>query len=177
MKILDFSNFKLNEELEFKMVRTDYEKIKTPSLFPNISGYDDIYRFVSNKGNSYDVYFSLTNERDHILSNGKNLHSYNIDKIPTIFFSLTERGLDSMSFDKLTGNDERLEIMGKVVWLINEYDKINNFSIYSIGEVNAKKFEFYSRYLHNISQFKIFEGDSDNYNGKKCYYLVNENRR
>lgn len=175
MKIFDFLNFKLNEDLEFKMIETDFKEIIIPSLFiPNKN--DTIYQFVSNFGNFYDLYFSLTIEDDYKLSNGKNISEYTDGFINTIFFSLTDRGLDPTSFDKLTNKGEKFEVMGKVIWLINQFDTKNQNNIYSVGEVDSKKYQFYSYYLHNIPQFTIVEGKSQNYGGKKCYYLLNENR-
>jgi hypothetical protein len=170
--INNFNKFKLNEELDFKMSPTDYEIIKTNPLF--ISGNkDDIYRFITKKNNnSYDLYFSLTYESDYTLSNGNNIKNITRSFIPTIFFSLTERGLDVSTFDKLTDEEEKFEVMSKIFFLINEYDKIHNYKLYSIGEVDKKKYKFYSYYLYNIPQFKIVEGGSDNYNGNKCYYLI-----
>ena len=171
MKILDFLNFRLNEELDFKMLETDFKEIIIPSLFvPNRN--DIIYQFISNSGNSYDLYFSLTVENNYILSNGKYIFDYTNGFINTIFFSLTERGLDSLSFDKLTNKGEKFEIMGKVIWLINQYDSKYQYNIYSVGEVDSNKYQFYSYYLHNLPQFTITEGNSRNYDGKKCYYLI-----
>lgn len=169
--IKKFYDFKLNEDLEFKMIPTQYELIKISALFlPN--SLDTIYRFLTKNGNSYDLYFSLTNENNHLLSNDNFIYDYTKSEIPTIFFSLTERGLDPINFDDLTNKGEKFEVMSKIIWLINEYDISNNFKIYSVGEVGNDKYRFYSYYLYNMPQFKIVEGASDNYNGKKCYYLI-----
>lgn len=169
--INQFNKFKLNEELDFKMSPTDYEIIKSNPLF--IPGAkDEIYRFITTNNNSYDLYFSLTNEGDYKLSNGNNIKNITTSLIPTIFFSLTERGLDTLTFDELTDKGEKFEVMGKIIFLINEYDKIYNYKLYSVGEVSKEKYKFYSYYLHNLPQFEILDGKSDNYNGKKCYYLV-----
>ena len=169
--INNFNKFKLNEELDFKMSPTAYEIVKSNSLTMALV-MDDIYRFVTTNHNSYDLYFSLTKEENHILSNGDHIKNITTSLIPTIFFSLTERGLDALTFDKLTDNGEKFEVMGKIIFLINEYDKIHNYKLYSVGEVSKEKYKFYSYYLHNIPQFEITEGESDNYNGKKCYYLI-----
>ena len=168
--IKNFKNFKLNEELDFNIKPTKYSILKINPLF--VGKEDTIYRFISESGESYDIYFSLTKESNHILSNGESIDKYTKSFIPTIFFAPTIRGLDTAIFDELTNKSEMLEVMGKVIYLINEYDIVNNFSVYSIGEVDKKKYKFYSYFLYNIPQFKILEGNSDNYNGKKCYYLV-----
>jgi hypothetical protein len=169
--INQFNKFKLNEELDFKMSPTDYEIIKSNPLFIP-SAKDEIYRFITTNNNSYDLYFSLTNERDYKLSNGNNIKNITTSLIPTIFFSLTERGLDTLTFDELIDKGEKFEVMSKIIFLINEYDKIHNYKLYSVGEVSKEKYKFYSYYLHNLPQFEILDGKSDNYNGKKCYYLV-----
>lgn len=171
--IKKFNLFKINEELDFKMIPTKYTIHLIKSIMiPNET--DIVYRFLTNKNNSYDLYFSLTYEGNHILSNGSYLKDITEDLIPTIYFSLTDRGLNPDIFDELTDNNEKFEVMSKVIWLINEYDKVYNYKVYSIGEVNTKKYNYYKKYLYNLSQFDLLEGDSDNYNGKKCYYLVNE---
>lgn len=170
--IWNFNDFKINEELDFKSIPTTYYSITISPLFGVDKG-DTIFRFKSNSGESYDIYFSLTYESNHLLSDGSKLYDYTNKPLPTIFFSLTKRGLDVNTFDKLTNKNEKFEVMGKVIYLINEYDKINNYKVYSIGEVEEDKYKFYQNYLHNIPQIKkILEGNSDNYNGLKCYYLI-----
>ena len=76
----------LKEELDFNIVNTKYHVIHIKSLFI-LGNSDTIYRFISKKGNSYDCYFCLTNENNHILNNGSTLYSYsNGNLIITIFF-------------------------------------------------------------------------------------------
>ena len=169
MRISNFFNF-INEDLDFKMVETKFIEIEIPSLF--IPGEKDkIFRFISTKGNSYDLYFCLTLEDNCQLSNGRFIRDYD-SPIPTIFFSLTERGLDPLTFDDLTNRSEKFEVMGKITWLISQYGLKYSNNIFSIGEVDSKKYQFYLHYLHNLPQFSLTEGYSKNYGGKKCYYLV-----
>jgi len=171
MKILDFSNFRLNEELDFKMIETDFKKIPIDSIF--IPGEKDtIYRFFLNSGNSYDLYFSLTKEVGSKLKDSKSISDYTDNYIPTIFFSLTNRGLNVNTFDLLTNKNEKFEVMSKVIYLIDNFVNSNNYDVYSIGEVDENKYRFYSYYLHNLPYFKIKEGTSNNYNGKMAYYLI-----
>jgi len=157
------------------MIPTIYKEINIKSLFIS-NDIDKIFRFISKSGTSYDVYFSLTKESNHLLSDNTNLYDYIKSNIPTIFFSLTERGLDSLVFDNLTNKNEQFEVMGKIIWLISEFHKKYNYNVYSIGEVDEKKYKFYKYFLHNLPQFIILDGDSDNYNGKNCYYLINKNK-
>lgn len=136
--IKKFKYFKVNEEIDFKMIPTEYTIYLIKSIIiPNKK--DIIFRFLTNKNNSYDLYFSLTVESNHILSNGLNIKDITNGLIPTIYFSLTNRGLDPNIFDKLTDNNEKFEVMSKIIWLINEYDRIYNYKVYSIGEVDNKK--------------------------------------
>lgn len=171
MGIKSFNDFSLNEEIDWNIIPTNYSIINIVGLFVN-SGQDVIYRFTSNGGNSYDVYFSITHESNHLLSDGSNLYNYSTGSIPTIFFSLTERGVDPNVFDNPVNRNEYLEIMGKVVYLILEFISSHNYSVYSIGEVAFKKYKFYSNYKKYFTGFNIIEGPSDNYNGHIAYYLI-----
>jgi hypothetical protein len=177
MKIFDFLKFKLNEELDFKSIPTDYKIVRINPLFEANNEFDTIYQFTTKSKNSYDVYFSLTMESNHLLSNSKNLHYYTFEYIPTIFFSLTERGLNPLNFDDLTDKNEKFEVMGKIIFLISEFINKHDYKVYSVGEVGDKKYKFYSYYLHNLPNLTMVDGESDNYGGRKCYYLINENRR
>ena len=79
----------------------------------------------------------LTNEYNEKLSNGYFLKQYcDLENIPTIFFSLTERGFGS-DFDDLTDKKEFLEIMGKVIFLIREYIKKHDYKVFSIGVLDS----------------------------------------
>ena len=169
--IHNFNEFNMNEEMEFKSSPTNYSSLSIPPLF-KVGKKDNIFRFITKSNTSYDIYFALINDLIHLLSNGKNLCDYTTNPFPTIFFSLTERGLNQNLFDELTNKNEKFEVMSKVIYLVNEYDKLYKYPVYSVGEVNQNKYKFYSNYIHNIPQFKILEGNSDIYNGKKCYYLI-----
>lgn len=161
--MFNYKNFRINE--------IDFNKIETIFTIHS-SDMMDRYDFVSNKGNSYSVYFKLTKEIDCVLSNGKKLLEYTIlDKIPTIFFSLTERGLGD-DFNKLVGKNEQLEIMGKVIYIIKEYIETNNYTTYSIGVVGDKKINVYNYYRKYFKEFEILTGNSINYMENKAYYLI-----
>lgn len=140
IKIFNFLNFKLNEELEFKMFETTFEEI----IIDSIMVYDEkdtIYRFISSSGTSYDLYFSLTSEFGSKLKDNTYINVYSGDNyIPTIFFSLTDRGLDVNTFDLLTNKNEKFEVMGKVIYLIDHFVKLNKYNVYSIGEVDSSKY-------------------------------------
>lgn len=169
--IKKFNEFRLNEELDFKMIPTKFTKINIPGLF--ISNVNDtIYRFTSNNGNSYDLYFSLTDESDSILDDGVVVKNMTTDYVPTIFFSLTDRGLDVDIFNKLTNNGEKFEVMGKIIFLIHDFMFSNKYKLYTVGEVEDKKYKFYMNYLHNLSGVSMMRGTSNSYNGEKAYYLI-----
>ena len=163
--MFNYNNFRINE-IDFNIVETEFTILRSD----NIERYD----FISKKGNSYSVYFKMTDEDDEELSNGNQLSAYtDLDKIPTIFFSLTKRGLN----DDLVDKKEQLEIMGKVVYIILEYIETNNFTTYSIGEVGDKKINFYNYYRKHFNSMEILTGKSKNYldnddNKKISYYLI-----
>lgn len=166
--IYKFKDF-INEELDFKMKPTDFTIIKIDPFY--YGNNDEIYRFITNSGNSYDVYFVKTIEQNYSLSNGKKIDEYvNNLIVTTIFFSLTNRGLDPKTFNELTNNKEIYEVMSKVIYLIYRYDIGNKFNIYSIGGFDSKKYNLYSKYLNNLPNLKILEGKSEYY--KNAYYLV-----
>jgi hypothetical protein len=171
MKIFDFLNFRLNEELDFNMVETKFKEIPIDSIFIK-NEKDTIYRFITKSLNFYDLYFSLTEEFGSKLKDNTYITDYTNDYIPTIFFSLTNRGLNVDTFDLLTNKNEKFEVMGKVIYLIDHFVQLNNYNVYSIGEVSDEKYRFYSYYLHNLPYFTIKEGTSNNYNGKMAYYLI-----
>lgn len=107
-----------------------------------------------------------------ILSDNSRLYDYCDGKdIPTIFFSLSNRGL-SNDFDNLTGYNEGLTVLSYISYLINEYDRKYNRPVYSIGYVDPKKEKFYMYFLHNLEQFKILKGKSNSYVRSGAYYLI-----
>jgi hypothetical protein len=164
---LDF--FKLYE-LDFNIKETEYN---INILNNNINQYE----FISKNNNSYSVYFKITKENNEKLSDNTYLKDYtNLNNIPTIFFSLTDRGFDN-NFDNLTNKEEFLEVMGKVIYCILEYINRNNYSVYSIGEIGNKKINFYNNYRKYFKDYTILTGLSSNYlnknnKKKKAYYLI-----
>ena len=79
-------------------------------------------------------------------------------------------------FDSLTNNNEKLEIMGKIIYLINVYVNIHDYSIYSIGEVDEKKMKFYNYYRKYFKEYQILSGKSKyclvQNNKTSAYYMV-----
>ena len=175
MKILDFLNFKLNEELDFNPINCEYDKISINNSGIIIKSF--IFRSKNNI--SYSVYVNDTIESNHLLSNGIYLQTINKNKpIPTIYFSETSRGLDPNHINKLTNNGEFMDVMGKVIYIIIEYIKENKqYNVFSIGEVDPDKFNFYKNWLKNLPISSMEIGLSDNYldennNKSKAYYLI-----
>lgn len=164
----NFSKFNLNE-IDFNLVKTKFVIYSNN----NIEKYD----FISKNGNSYSVYFQITTEKNIELSNGIKLINYTkLNQIPTIFFSLTNRGLGT-NFDKLSNKNEELNVMGSVVYIILNYINNHNYTTYSIGEVNDSKINFYNYYRKYFNDFTILTGKSENYKDKNdenklAYYLV-----
>lgn len=161
----------INEELDFKIIPTKY-------ISKYINGVDT-FTFITNKNNSYTVYIEETTESNHLLNNGEYLQDINNNKtIPTIYFSETDRILDPSTFNNLTNYSEYMEVMGKVIYIISEFIKNNQqYSVFSIGEVDIKKFNFYKNWLGNLPITRFEIGLSDNYiddknNKTKAYYLI-----
>lgn len=95
-------------EMEFNMIPTDYE-IKEKYHMDILI---EEYVFTTTKFNDYSIYFMLTEEDDGLLPNNQLLSRYTeLDKIPTIFFSLTDRPMD-LGFNDLTNKNEFMEVMG-----------------------------------------------------------------
>lgn len=161
------------KEIEFNMIPTDYIINYTTLKNKKVESYD----FDSKSGIGYSVYFLITNEDDELLSNNHYLNEYgDITNIPTIFFSLTNRGFGE-NFDDLTNNNEKLEVMGKIVYLINDYINKHDYDIYSIGEVDEKKMKFYNYYRKYFKEYQTLTDKSKYYtdiegNKTNAYYLV-----
>ena len=65
--MFNYNNFRINE-IDFNIVETEFTILRSD----NIERYD----FISKKGNSYSVYFKMTDEDDEELSNGNQLSAY-----------------------------------------------------------------------------------------------------
>lgn len=176
MNILNYVDF-INEELDFNIVKCEFTN-KTINYIGHII---DCYTFITKLKNSYTVYIHETIESNHLLDSGlylQNINNSNKIIVPTIYFSETSNGLNSSKFNRLTNNGEFMEVMGKVLFIINYY--INNnlqYNIFSIGGVDTKKENFYKKWVNNLNISRIDSGISDNYldhNGNKIksYYLI-----
>ncbi len=175
-KIYNFNDFKINEELDFNPIPCSYNSgNKTYNNIPIKT-----FEFLSKNNISYTVYIHLTKESNHLLTNetypnGILLHNINgNDPIPTIYFSETSRGLSSNTFDDLTKNNEPMDVMGRIVFILNDYMNSVNYKVFSVGGVNTSKYRFYSHWLKNLPISEILIGDSNNYTDKKykAYYLI-----
>lgn len=165
----------LNEEIDFKIYETDFKLIKNKNLEQEI----DEYQFTTTNDNNYSVYFMLTEEDDDILPNGQLLSRYTeLNKIPTIFFSLSDR-LFQNSFNNLTNKQEYLEVMGKVAYIIRKYMDKYDYDVYTYN-TDDKKNNFYIYYWKYFNDFLRINMYSKNYspNGKKIInYLVKDYQR
>ncbi len=175
-KIYNFNDFKINEELDFNPIPCTYTS--SDIMYNNIP--IKTFEFLSKNNISYTVYIHETNESNHLLTNetypsGILLHNINgNNKIPTIYFSETSRGLNSSTFDELTKNNEPMDVMGRIIFILSDYINITNYKVFSVGGVNTSKYRFYSHWLKNLPISEILIGDSDNYTDKKykAYYLI-----
>ena len=166
--IYRFNDF-LNEELDFKIIPCTY----SVGSFTHNNILIDKYTFITNKQNSYTVYIHNTYESNHLFDDGTYLQDVNKYKpIPTIYFSETNRGFDQNSFDILTNNQEKFEVMGKVIFIISEFMNKNlQFNVFSVGEVDKDKFNFYKNWLKQLPITNMRIGLSDNYDNR-AYYLI-----
>ena len=178
-KIYNFNDFKINEELDFNPILCSYNSKNT---FSN-GTYIETFEFLSKNNISYTIYIHLTKESNHLLKNetypdGILLHNINgNNQIPTIYFSETSRGLDFETFDDLTKYNEPMDVMGRIIFILNDYINNTNYKVFSVGEVGENKFNFYKRWLKNLPISDLLIGGSDNYIDKskkkiKAYYLV-----
>ena len=170
----NYKNFGLDilKEITFEKIKTSYD-ILTKYLNGNEITE---YKFTSKNNRDYSVYFMITEENDFEV-NEKMLSEYTkLDEIPTIFFSLTDRGFGS-NFDELVDGNEYLDVLGKVVYLIKEYMKKHNFKVYTIGEVSDKKQDFYNYYNKYFKDFLKIKGNSKHYKSKNCIYLIKDANR
>jgi len=161
------------KEIEFNILETEYT-----TNYKKLNNVDvEEKTFISNDNNLYSVYFMITTEEDEKLSDNSYLINHTkLNNIPTIFFSLTERGFGE-NFDKLANNKEYLEVMGKVVYIILDYIKKHDYTTYTIGDVGDKKIKFYNNYRKFFKDFNIVTGKSSFYKDKDGnkgvgYYLI-----
>lgn len=167
----------LNEEIEFNLIPTNFEINKINYQNKDI----DEYSFETINGNLYSIYFMLTEEDDELLPNKKHLSDYtDINKIPTIFFSLQDNNFDD-TFDILTNRNEYLEVMGKVTYIIMEYISKHNYDVYTYN-ADKRRNNFYSYYRKHFHDFLKVYLPSKNYfeeNGEKkiINYLIKDYQR
>ena len=170
-------NYNNYREILNNLNEITFEKIKTSFDISNkfLENREvDEYSFISNKGHRYSVYFMITEEDDMKISDNKMLSDYtNLDKITTVFFSLTEREFGS-NFNNLTNKNEYLEVLGKVVFLIREYINRHNYQVYSFGVVSNKKQDFYNNYHKYFNDFLRIYGVSRYYNEENCLFMIKD---
>lgn len=164
---------KFNEELSFNIIPCEYKIRTVNNPHYMLAAKSKVYQFTTSKS-TYDVYFTLSKEYDHTLSDGTNVYDYahHITKtagatVPTIYF--TESGRKHSDFDNLSGLNEPLEVIGKVMYIISEIIKNNPYNIYVIEAID-KKMNLYTRYFNNMSLL-IKKGFSYTYR-KTVYYLI-----
>ena len=154
--------FKFNEFL-FEMAFESRE-VEYTILYKSLGGkMVEVYRFLSKNGTSYDVCFALTTEDDEELPNGDKLSDYTeLDKIPTIFFSLTNRGFGE-DYNDLSNKFEQFDILSKIVYIIGEYMNTHNYTVYTVGGVEEQKMKFYLNYMKHFNDYKQYDLPSKNY--------------
>lgn len=180
----------LNEIFDSKQ-KTDYSIIKSDT-------YDSItYRFKTNNNISYDLEFYKNEINTDLLLNNKfklcNIIDIDCDykiNVIDISFTTTDRlvnndDISHNEYYKLTNNNEIIELMARISYLINEYiNKNPNIKIYCVGKDNSSDKEIkgsnklivyqamYDRIFSN--RFEKFSGFSENYDSKEAFYFINK---
>lgn len=162
-------------EMVFDKIPTNYLTYKSKSIIPNLIDYK--FDFITKKGNEYSVYVMMTKEDNLLFDDNTKLSDV---IIPTILFSETKNGLNPLYFNNLTNKNEFSEVMGKVIFIILDFINKHPYNIYSIGEVNDKKLNFYNHYKYHFNSFDIKVGNStfytnENGNYINAYYLIKNN--
>lgn len=164
---------KFNEELSFSLIKCDYKVRTVDNPYYMTSAKSKVYQFTVHD-KVYDVYFTLTKEYNHELSDGTSIYDYakhitknNGANIPTIYFTLSGRKYDE--FNDLTGLNTPLDVIGRVMYIISEIIKNNNYNIYVIEAID-KKMKIYSNYFSKMG-LQVKKGWSYTYR-KDVYYLI-----
>ena len=172
------------DEVFDKPIETKYEKL----LNVNINNVDkhDIYRFKTNNGFSYDVEFykELIGFKYIKLLDGTTLPDKNNDSVTMgiiIGFTPTEINYSDVPEDVIgtledpyisrTGRNEQYEVLGKIIFLVDEYIKNNpDFYVYIITKnTNKTNIRIYNMMFKNIflNNFNVYESDEAFYYIKK----------
>ena len=192
----------INEEIENLNEIFD-SKIKTEYKIITSTKYDAVtYQFSTKSGVVYDLEFyrnEISNQTKlerkfrlcDIIKANCNDNTYAVD----ISFTIDDRlknddDISDDEYNKLTNNNETVELMGKISYLVDIFmRRHSDIKIYCIGVDSNEdnrgedKLIVYSRMFENIfrNNFIKFKGDSENYKDKDDnnidtgIYFINKN--
>jgi hypothetical protein len=185
----------INEELSKMMIDEVFDKpVKTTyeKLLDVVVGYDhkhDIYRFKTDGGFSYDVEFhkifinfkhpdfdtihlldgsSLPNKHEEIVTVGI-IIGFTPTEVSSLDVPEDIEGTPDDPYINRTGRNEQYEVLGKIIYLVEEYIKNNpNLYIYIITKnTNRTNIKIYNQMFRNV-----FSNNFDVYESSEAYYYI-----
>lgn len=175
------------DEIFDKSVSTEYEKLSDVVVGNSLK--HDVYRFKTDGGFSYDAeFYKIYINFNHpdfdriILLDGNELPNRHYEIIglgivigftPTEISSLNtpkniQGTLDDPYIEK-TNRNEQYEVLGKIIFLVEEYIKNNsNYNIYIITKnINRTNIKIYNQMFRNV-----FSNNFDVYESTEAYYYI-----
>jgi hypothetical protein len=175
------------DEIFDKPVKTEYEKLL--NVIINNSLKHDVYRFKTDGGFSYDVEFhkiyinfkrpdfetitlldgsTLPNKHEEIVTAGI-IIGFTPTEINDIDVPEDIEGTLDDPYLNRTNRDEQYEVLGKIIYLVDEYIKNNpEYNIYIItkntNRINIK--------IYNLMFRNVFSNNFDVYESEEAYYYV-----
>jgi hypothetical protein len=168
-------NFKL-----FELITSPKE---TSFKFEEFRGYyhhdlkDYRYIFQTKSGSKYKLDLKASKEKNIIFDDKTELKNYSLTKYKNtdisicyvISYTLIER--NHINYDDETNKFEHFELLGKVVYLLQDFmKKFSNYNIFIMYSNNDKKIKFYSNYFNNF-KLKFYKAESLSFN-TEVFYLI-----
>lgn len=182
----ELSKFTIDEIFD-KPVRTEYEILLDVTM--NNNKYHDIYRFKTNGDFSYDVEFyknfinfkypnfetvtlldgsALPNKLNEILTVGI-IIGFTPTEINDVNVPANIEGTVDDPYINRTGRNEQYEVLGKIIYLVEEYIKNNpQYYIYIITKNTDKT----NIKIYNLMFRNVFSKNFDVYESTEAYYYI-----
>lgn len=179
----EIDKFMIDEYFD-KSIETNYDEFNE-----EINGYDvTTYRFKTNGGESYGLnFFDILVDTKIKMNDNKKLcdiievkSCYDSIRVTDIGFTVSSRVIDNNDIDdelyaKNTGNNEQIELMARISFLINEFiKKTPNIKIYVVGKnTHETKLLIYKKIFTNIfkNDYILVEGNSTGYEEGAMYFI------
>lgn len=166
----------LLQEIGTSKIKSDVKHIKTHS---DIDGeYNDSYIFKTNSGNEYQIDFiTYTIPGDQIVGNKKIIElsvKHSKENPPKfVYVSLIQfsvKGADESNFNNKTNLNELYEVMGRIMFIVDEFLKHTDINIFLVTAVDNERLNLYLQYIRTqltnlqlIKSNKKYVGNIDNY--------------